>query len=237
MARSCAVACAVMKDTLALRTDLTHMIVHDLRTPLQALVLQMQLLRSTECAGDPSIDALRYQIGRLRGLVDEVLVTAKSEAGRLVASRQLITASSLIEAAAEDVRPYSEAYETPIEMRVHADLELHVDVALMQRCLVNLMVNALKFAPRGTPVAVTMESFEDRAEIAVIDEGPGISDHQRDEIFDRFAVAQRGRSGAASVGLGLSFCKLAVAAHDGTIEHANRSPRGSVFRIVLPLVA
>jgi len=60
--------------------------------------------------------------------------------------------------------------------------------ALMQRCLVNLMVNALKFAPRGTTVAVSMESFEDRAEIAVTDEGPGISDHHRHEIFDRFAV-------------------------------------------------
>ncbi len=154
-----------------------------------------------------------------------------------MASRQLITASALIEAAAEDVRPCSEAYETLIETWVDADLELHVDVALMQRCLVNLMVNALKFAPRGTTVAVIMESFEDRAEIAVTDEGPGISDHHRHEIFDRFAVAQRGRSGAATVGLGLSFCKLAVDAHDGTIEHANRSPRGSIFRIVLPLAA
>jgi len=237
MAKACAVACALMKGTLDLRTDLTHMIVHDLRTPLQALVLQVQLLRSTECAGAPSIDALRYQVGRLRGLVDEVLVTAKSEAGRLVPSRQAITASSLIEAAAEDVRPYSEAYGTRIEVRAQADIELYVDVALMQRCLVNLMVNALKFAPRGTTVSVITESFEDRAEIAVTDEGPGISDHHRHEIFDRFAVAQRGRSGAASVGLGLSFCKLAVDAHDGTIEHENRSPRGSVFRIVLPLVA
>ena len=96
----------------------------------------------------------------------------------------------------------------------------------------NLLENAAKYTPEGTPVEVAADSSADGITLEVRDRGPGFAPHEEHRIFEKF---YRGRSDAArGAGLGLAICRAIIEAHRGTIEAFNRAGGGAVFRIRLP---
>jgi signal transduction histidine kinase len=105
----------------------------------------------------------------------------------------------------------------------------------MERVLVNLVGNAIKFTPRRGEIRIGMESRNGLARITVSDSGPGVDPEHRKVIFEKFGQAPLGRAGKArSTGLGLTFCKLAVEAHGGNIGVESGSKGGARFWIELP---
>jgi two-component system sensor histidine kinase KdpD len=114
-------------------------------------------------------------------------------------------------------------------------LMARMDARLMVQVLVNLLDNAVKYTPEGTAVHVSALADGPWARVAVADDGPGISDDEKNHIFDMFhAAAVKKGDGRRGMGLGLALCRSIVRAHGGDIQVFDNTPRGAVFSLTLP---
>jgi two-component system sensor histidine kinase/response regulator len=228
-----------LQELEAARDTLTHMIVHDLRSPLTGLQGYLDLLRMAVAASSYD-EVLEYArdanatAARLKEMVSQVLDVSRMEAGQMPVSAQATDLIELIPAAVAALGP------PPSGVRVvyglpHPPVMVSCDPDLMSRVLANLVGNAFKFTPRNGEVHVGLEACDGRARITVADTGPGIAPEHQEMIFEKFAQAPLGRSGAArSTGLGLTFCKLAVEAHGGRIGVESANGGGARFWVDLP---
>jgi signal transduction histidine kinase len=105
---------------------------------------------------------------------------------------------------------------------------------MVRQALINLVDNAIKFAPTGSGIVIRVGESDGRAIVDVIDRGPGVPRAARDHIFDRFFRADSGSADAAGSGLGLSIAKSAVETTSGTLTLEQSDEHGSTFRITLP---
>jgi len=112
------------------------------------------------------------------------------------------------------------------------------DATLLEQALFNLIDNAAKYAPAGSPIRVSARRSGDRLQLEVSDEGPGIPPDHLERIFDKFHRVAEGDKRPPGTGLGLAICRGFVEALGGTLRAANRADRrGAVFTITLPLPA
>ncbi len=125
----------------------------------------------------------------------------------------------------------------PYEVRFPAGFPyLEADGVRLGQVLVNLLENAAKYAPAGTPITVEGRADGDVAAIAVRDRGPGLTPAQAARVFDKFYRADSGLSRATEgTGLGLALCKAVVEAHGGRIAVESAPGQGSAFTVILPI--
>jgi two-component system, sensor histidine kinase and response regulator len=219
------------------KEQLMAFVVHDLKNPVNSMDLQAQLLERI-----PDLPArARRPIARIREearlqlrLILNLLDISKSEEGRLEPLAQRVELGALVAEvfAALELRAADGAVSL-----VHA-LEIgwiRADAELMRRVLENLVENAIRHAPEGSVVRLTAAPCDRGAELRVVDAGAGIPAQAREHVFERFVQlgADAAPSSRAGRGLGLTFCKLAVEAHGGTIRVEDASP-GAAFCIELP---
>lgn len=217
-----------------MRDDLVHMIVHDMRSPLAVMIANLGLMR-TRCDGDLAemLDDVHHAANGLNRMANTLLDVSRLEEGKMPLDLSLCDLSTL----AAEVRDSLASLDAAryIGLSVPGSIYITCDAGLVRRVLENLVSNAIKHTPTGGRLQIEIEAREDRARVAVRDEGPGIDPSFRDMIFDKFATATaRNGRGYHSAGLGLAFCKLAVQAHGGAIFVETSSPRGSVFTFELP---
>ena len=125
----------------------------------------------------------------------------------------------------------------PVKVDLPADLPLvEMDAVLMERVLANLLENAVKYTPPGTPIEIAARVADGRLEVSVSDEGPGIPAGQEEAIFEKF-VRGVAESATPGVGLGLAISRAIVEAHGGTIRARKGRARGACFTFTLPLGA
>lgn len=223
-----------LQQLLSLRTDLTNMVIHDLRNPLQGILFSLALLQREAVEPTPPLRRLHAQVVRLQQLIDNLLVVAKSEAGVLVAQRGDVDVRELIETVIEDCRPAAETAGIALFASVEAGSHVDADAALLRRCLENLLLNAVKFSPRHTTVSIVLVQRDEGTQIDVIDEGAGIPESHHESVFDRFVTAGSKDRRSQQTGLGLAFCRTVAEAHGGTIIVVPREGIGSTFRLWLP---
>jgi two-component system sensor histidine kinase KdpD len=121
-----------------------------------------------------------------------------------------------------------------VETRIPAELPLAAfDSALIEQVLINLLENATKYTPAGSPIEIAAHVKEGAIEVEVNDRGPGVSPSEAERVFDKFYRAHEGEGGG--VGLGLTICRGIVAAHGGRIWVTERPGGGASFRFTLPL--
>jgi len=217
-----------------LRDDLVKMIVHDLRTPLTALLIQLQMLRM-DLTGEAAqtADDATASARRLNALASTLLDVGRLEEGKMPLERVPVDLTSLAAGVRKELAGI-EADRT-IEVVAAGPETATCDAGLIRRVLENLVSNGIKHTPRGGCVRIRLESRDAGVRVAVEDEGPGVPVAARERIFEKFgAVEVRQDSTYHSVGLGLAFCRLAVEAHGGTISVGDASPHGSVFAFELP---
>jgi two-component system sensor histidine kinase/response regulator len=221
------------------RDTLTHMIVHDLRSPLTGLIGYLELLgaiaRETgnEEAVEYATDAQAIA-SRLTEMVSQVLDVSRLEAGQMPLSVAITDLVMLLPAAVGELGPtpggVSVVYELPNE-----PVHVSCDPAVISRVVANLVGNAYKFTRRNGEVRIGLIHRNGRARFSVTDQGPGIAAEYRERIFEKFGqVPTSGSAGARSSGLGLTFCKLAVEAHCGEIGVETAETGGSRFWVELP---
>jgi two-component system sensor histidine kinase KdpD len=107
------------------------------------------------------------------------------------------------------------------------------DPALIEQVLINLLENATKYTPAGSPIDVSAQGNEDDVAVEVADRGPGVAPENAERVFDKFYRVQEGEGGGA--GLGLTICRGIVSAHGGRIWVEERPGGGALFRFTLPL--
>ncbi len=223
-----------------LRDSLVHMVVHDLRSPLLGLSGCLQLLQEDlagklepEQAGD--LDSALTAAQRLGDMVSSLLDVSRLEAGEMPLHREVSDLQPVIARAIESLggltRNRNVLFTPPDPpIRVSCDSEV------TGRVVANLVANALKFTPASGEVRVSAAVGDGCVKVAVADTGPGIPNEYRERIFEKFGqVANREEGRHHSTGLGLTFCKLAVEAHGGTIGVDSEVGHGSTFWFTLPL--
>ncbi len=223
-----------------LRQDLTHMIVHDLRSPMGTVSNSLELLKEATEEDEPQsvtqlISIASRATQRLSNLVDSLLDISRLEAGQELTDRAPISIHPLIESAVEQLALYVQGKRMTLNIHVPERLPvIMADSAMIERVLVNLIGNALKFTPSGGEITVAAEAGEEMLQVRVRDTGPGIAPQHQRWIFDKFARVRDQASGKG-IGLGLAFCRLAVEAHGGRIWVESALGKGATFIFTIPL--
>ena len=229
-----------LQELERLRDGLVHMVIHDLRSPLTALVGYLELLE-LEAGGALSPTArsnlrrARDASGKMIGLVGSVLDVSRMEEGKLTPELHACDMGDLARQVTDSLRSLARDRSLSVERTPQPVMAL-ADRDLVSRVLENLLSNALKLTPPGGAVRVGVERRDDEVEIAVHDDGPGVPPELRERIFDKFAQVEARARGSRfpSSGLGLTFCKLAVEAHGGRIGAESKEGGGSRFWFTLP---
>lgn len=226
---------------VAKKRVLAQLVVHDLRNPLSTALGYVQLIREElSGAADPGrlrdyLDDVTTLIDKALGLVSTILDVEEMEDGMLRARPTVVTFGELVRRAqAGHMRQYERRGLT-LEVTGAIDAPLLLDVDLMGRVVENLLDNAARYAPRGGRVVASAVWLGDDIELAIGNSGPAVPQGDRETIFGRYyQVEARRASARANRGLGLYFCKLAVAAHGGTIDVESRDGLGAVFVAKFP---
>ena len=220
------------------RTALLSAVSHDLRTPLASAKAAVGTLRSpglrlSEPDRAELLDATEGSLDRLSGLVENLLDMSRLQAGALALVVEEVDVADVVYAAVASLGPAGE----PVVLKLADDLpEVLADPALLERAIANLVQNALRFSPDGSPPRVGASSHGSRVEIRVIDIGPGVPEDDRDTIFLPF---QRlgDRDNSTGVGLGLALSRGLVEAMSGTLEPEDTPGGGLTMTISLPAAA
>lgn len=227
----------MLQATERLQTALLNSISHDLRTPLVSITGALSSLQEEEIALDVEarrslVENAREEAERLNRLVGNLLDMTRIEAGALKLTRELCDVQDVIGAALESLG--ERLRSRPLTVESPPDLLAPLDFVLIVQVLVNLLDNALKYSPPGTPIEVLARVEGGDVIIQVADRGIGIPPDDLERVFDKFFRVQRpGQVGGT--GLGLSICKGIVEAHAGRIWVQNRAGGGTVVAVALPL--
>ena len=233
-----------LEEFLRLREELASMIVHDLRNPLGVMSSGLRMLECVPVATDNAehvssvLELMERSVERMERLVNTLMDIARLEDGQMTLDLEPLDLRALIERTLVEEQPLTEYLQVSLETRLPTRLpQVPGDRDVIQRVLINLLDNALKFTPSGGCVWVEAGS-EDGAKtvwVAVVDTGPGISPEERERIFEKFTQVQQEKGARRGFGLGLSFCRMAVEAHGGRIwVEDGPDERGSRFVLTLP---
>ena len=230
-----AVEAETLRQADAVKTAVLHAVSHDLRSPLTAIRAASEGLDSPSVelrAGEREelFETIRIEVHRLERLVNNLLDLSRLEAGPARRTPELWTVDALLASALEQLGREADR----VEIHFAADLGLvRVDGRQLNRVLVNLLENALKFSSPSDPVDVTVEADGGRIAVRVRDRGPGIAEADRERIFDPF---ERGSNAGPGSGLGLAIARGFAEANGGRVwvEVASDSTGGSTFVLELP---
>jgi len=224
-----------------MREDLTHMVIHDLRNPLNSIMGSLQLIHTAFVERDATLPVsklLRIAMrsgNKLYMLIDSLLDLRRLEMGEAELNKTLIAAEELVREAVEQIQPLALNKHQKISVEITRDLPRFVaDRDLILRVLTNLLDNAVKFTPPKGQVTLEVGPAESRILFTVTDTGPGIPPEYRQSVFERFTRLRRSE-GVKGTGLGLAFCKLAIEGHGGRIWVESEPGQGSQFMFTLPL--
>ena len=231
------------------REDLSRMIVHDLRGPLTAVTASLKLLNDLT-PPDSEFAALVQRttensmraVRKLLNLVDSLLDIAKMESGQLNLERAPVHLNAIVSNVVLEMDTLARELGVNLAADVPYDLPLlDVDSEKIERVLLNLVDNALKFTPAEGEVRVTAYPPDGRAggagfvRVEVSDTGPGVPDEYKERLFNRFVQVEGRQGRRRGTGLGLTFCRLAVEAHGGRIWVRDNPVGGAVFGFTLPV--
>lgn len=222
------------------RTDFTNLIVHDLKSPLTVIITGSDLVLNP-AVGHLSEQQVRHVERVRRGgkemldMIDNLLDVEKLEAGALRLQPDIVNIDQLLAGVVDNAQPVAEAYEINVDYHNAIVLpEVRLDAGIIKRVLENLLMNAIKFTPRGGHIWLDAMPTRSDLTISISDTGPGVPPDERGRIFEKFVQLQgMERRGA---GLGLAFCKLAVEAHGGHIWVDEANGGGSRFNFSIPIM-
>ncbi len=223
-----------------LRSSLLSSVSHDLRTPLAAIAGASSTLLELSDSADPAqrrelLEELVEESNRLARLVDNLLNMTRLEAGKIVVDKQWFPLEDVIGSALGRLR--QELAGRSVDKHLPEDLPLvPLDGVLVEQALVNLLDNAVKYSPPGSPLEVSAQVHDDEVRVSVSDRGQGLAAGEEERVFDKlFRGSASSTSGGRGAGLGLAIVTAIVTAHGGRVWAENRPGGGAEFNLTLPL--
>ena len=212
---------------------------HELRTPLAVLRGETELALTQAQTPDELRQRLGVQLDefdKLTRLINQILTLARAEAGEIVLAMEPVDLAALSASIAEQLETVAAAREVGLTCAPAGAVVVTGDAGWLERLLLILLDNAIKFTPGGGQVWVRVSSAERAARLEVCDTGPGIPPAALPHIFERFYRADPARSRhTEGAGLGLALAKWIVDHHNGTIEATRGPQQGTIFTVSLPL--
>lgn len=220
------------------KTEFLSIASHELRTPLTPLRLLVQQGRRKLARGVPVTDLtlakMERHIARLVELVTGLLDVSRLTRGLLTLDRRRVDLRELVAEVVEDFRAV--APDRPLRLEAPGEPAMVLaDPTRIEQVLSNLVDNALRYSPPGSPVEVKLELEDDGARVSVTDAGPGIREDLRDRLFSGVLVGESGRSRQPGLGMGLFVARNLVELHGGTLGFRSVRGAGSTFFFTLPL--
>lgn len=206
---------------------------HELRTPLARLGFAVELARTSS---DPrtALDRIKREADRVTELVNELIEMARAEGDPLERKNEAIDVSQLLHGLLEDLRPEAERKQVRLQGPAAADVWVRGDAGLLERALGNVVTNAIRYAPEGTAVEVSLAVVAGGVAIAVRDHGPGAPEQHLKAIFQPFFRVDESRDRASGgVGLGLAIAQRTALLHHGELRAENAHP-GLQVTLTLP---
>jgi signal transduction histidine kinase len=225
---------AQRNEELQLKKTLAQTLVHDLKNPLSAILGNLDLLemRSGPELG-PMVQRSKQGARRMLKMILNLLDVEALDERRLQPSLEQLDANAVVAGAVEEAELSAQQRDVALVVDAPEPGWVHADPVLLRRVVDNLLSNAVAHSPRGGKIELRVRTREEGVEIAVSDEGPGIPEELRERVFEKYQQADVRQSGA-NRGLGLTFCRLAVEAHGGTIWIESAPGGGAVFRSLFP---
>jgi two-component system sensor histidine kinase KdpD len=233
-------AARVEAESERLRSALLSSVSHDLRTPLATIAGAASALQHAgsleEATRAELTDSIVHESQRLNDLIANLMFATRLEAGGVELRREWTTVEEVVGAGLAKLRAALATH--PTRVLIPHDLPLiRVDNAMLPQVVFNLVDNALRYTPAGTPIEIAAWTNDTQVVVKVADEGPGIAADETTKVFQRF---YRGRGARAAgrergIGLGLTICEGIVKAHGGRIWAEVNKPRGVVFYFSLPI--
>jgi len=220
-------------DRLAALSRISSGVAHEVKNPLNAILLHVEVARAKLTRGDTEISQQMEIISREILRLDRVVKTFLDFTRPVELKLRNMPLRDLLAQVVELARPQAESSHIALETaEENGDAEVRVDPDLIQQALVNLVVNAIEVMPGGGELRLEATANEDTAEIRVSDTGPGIPPEVRDKIFRLYFTTKKEGSG---IGLAMAF--RIVQLHDGTIDFTSEPGKGTTFSIRLPIAA
>ena len=221
-----------------MRNALLSSVSHDLRTPLTVIAGSASSLLE----GEKNLDAVTKheltqgiyeEAKRLDRLVHNLLEMSRLQSGEVKINMEWYVLEEVIGCALAQLD--SQLQDHPVSISLPTDLPLvQIDALLLERVVINLLENAMKYTPPGTPVEISGRLNDNELLVTVADKGPGLPVGQEERIFEKFYQVTPGS--ARGAGLGLTICRSIIEAHGGHIWAANRPEGGARFSFTIPLV-
>jgi signal transduction histidine kinase len=227
-----------------LREDLTHSMVHDLRSPISNSLFALEMLRSgtihpNDAEGERLVELTFENTEKVLKLVNEILDVGRLENGNIPVKLTAVSLIKLVDRILLSQSPHAEAKNITLIRDILPDLPVAwADENLLERIVQNLVDNSIKYSPIGgivkvTAVAVNKQDKEHRQiHVTVSDDGPGLPPGLVETVFDKYVTGPDKESGN---GLGLAFCQMALAAHNQKIWVESHPRYGTAFTFSLAL--
>lgn len=231
----------VLQRTDSLRAALVSSVSHDLRTPLTSIkaAASSLLQEDVQWSDDERrsfTQAIEQEADRLNRLVGNLLDLSRIEGGALHPEQEWYPLDELLHDVLARMQPLLQGRD--VELELPAELPpVELDYMMIDQVLTNLIENALRYTPAGSPIEIIASSTATEVQVSVADRGSGIPREDLERIFDKFyRVIGRIREISGS-GVGLAVCRGLIEAHGGRIWAENRPGGGTVFRFTLPLAS
>ena len=232
-----------LEQAVRMRDDFMSIVAHEVRTPLNGLILETQL-RKMHLARDNAaaftldkmhamVDRDERQIKSLIRLIEDMLDISRIRTGKLSIRPSRFDLCQLVRGLLENFAPQVDAAESSVSLCAEDRVEGQWDEFRIEQVISNLLTNALRYGAKS-PIEVRVYRQGDEARVEVRDHGIGISEDNQKRIFQQFERVS-GSPVAAGLGLGLFISEQIVAAHGGSITVQSRIGEGALFRVSLPL--
>jgi two-component system sensor histidine kinase KdpD len=224
-----------VRQSEMLKSALLDALAHDFKTPLTSIkgALTHLLGKEHDAEEEELLTLANEETDRLNRLVVEVIEMARIEAGKLHPDRRPQAISDIASAALQELE--SQLKDRNVQVEIPHDLpRAAADFEFIQQAIKQLLDNAVRYSPPGSPIKISAELKGDKIVVSVSDRGKGIDEQEQSRIFDKFFRGRGWRFQVPGTGLGLSIAKGIVEAHGGKIWVASQPGAGSVFSFSLP---
>jgi len=209
-------------------------ITHELKSPIASAKLQLQTLLKHQLPADKQAEIIENAIHdteRLNTLVENILFASKIENSSSVLQKEICNLSDFIKDILEkNIKLYFQHHQLKLE--IEEEVSLKIDKNAFPSIVVNLIENAVKYAPKNTLVVVTLKKQQNKIVFSVADQGIGIADEEKQKVIEKFyRVGNEDVRNTKGTGLGLYIVNYLVKAHEGKLQIKNNTPKGSVFEI------
>jgi two-component system sensor histidine kinase KdpD len=219
------------------RSALLSAVSHDMKTPLASILTAGSSLLSSAWQKDATtrdlLETIVQESERMNGLITNLLSATRLESGGVILNKEIEALDDLVFGMLS--RFSGRLADRDVNVDISADLPMvSVDAVLIDQLLVNLLENALRYTPSGSPIEIRGSAEGDIVTIEIGDRGPGIPADEHEKVFDKFYRGQAAKQNDGGTGLGLTICRAVVRAHAGSIEIAARAGGGTLVRFSLP---